>query len=75
MGERGAETEEGNVMKATITGTEIETIKNGKAFEVERGTEEEKEIEIGIMMTEAEIMGVIGTEVDTDIKDDSSNLF
>lgn len=55
------------------TGREIEMTKKGKAFEVERGTGEE--IETGIMMTETEIMGEIGTEADTVIKDGSNSLF
>lgn len=61
MGEREAETGEGNVMRGR-TGTELDM------------TEKGGEIEIGIMMTEIEIMGEIGNEVDTVIKDGTNGF-
>lgn len=72
MLQKKVETEEGNVLMGR-TGTESEMTKRGKAVGIERGTGEE--IETGIMLIETEIMGEIGTEVDTDIENNSRSAF
>lgn len=65
MLEKKAETEEGTMMMES-TGAESKMKRRGKAVVIERGTGEE--IETGIM-------GEIGTEIDTDIKNSSRSAF
>jgi len=64
------ETEEGSAMMGRA-GTESEAKKRGLAVGIGRG----EEIEIGIMLIEIEIMGEIGTEVDTVTKISSKSAF
>lgn len=66
------ETEEGSAMMGRA-GTESEAKKRGLAVGIERGRGEETEI--GIMLIEIEIMGEIGTEVDTVTKISSKSAF
>ena len=70
MEERGVETEEGSMMIGR-TGEEIEMTKRGKEVEVEREIEEGTEILIMMI----EIMGGIGTGIDTGIEDCSASSF
>lgn len=69
------ETEEENVMMGRA-GAESEVTKRGKAVGIgrETGTGEEIETETGTMLTETEIMDEIGTVVDTDIKNSSTQV-
>ncbi|KOM51034.1 hypothetical protein LR48_Vigan08g186100 [Vigna angularis] len=67
------ETEEENVMMGRA-GAESEVTKRGKAVGIGTETGEEIEIETGIMLTETEIMDEIGTVVDTDIKNSSTQV-
>lgn len=76
MLEKEVETEEGNIMmERTGTTAESEMKRRGIAVGTERGTGEE--IETGIMLIVIETMGEtgIGIDIDTVIKNSSTSAF